>query len=141
MVNMTSSEMEEYLGGKHIAHLATLNPDGSPHVIPIWYMYAEGKLYMIGGNAGAKARNIRQDPRVVVSITGQEQPYKYVLVHGTAQIVTEEIEQLTLAVTTRYMGQEDGAEFARELMERPSSGVIVINPTKIISRLFDRVYY
>ena len=141
MPDMTPQEMEEYLSGKHIAHLSSLNPDGSPHVIPIWYRYADSKLYMAGGNSGAKARNIRRDSRVVVSITGPEQPYKYVLVHGTARIVTEEIEQLILAVTTRYMGQKDGAEFAKELMERSSAGVIIVNPTKIISRQFDRVYY
>lgn len=141
MADMTPQEMEEYMSGKHIAHLATLNPDGSPHMIPIWYRYADGKLYMAGGKTGAKARNIRRDPRVVVSITGPEQPYKYVLVHGKAQIVTEEIEQLILAVTTRYMGQEGGAEFAKELMERSSAGVIIVSPTKIISRQFDRVYY
>ena len=141
MPDMTPKEMEEYLSGKHIAQLATLNPDGSPHLIPIWYWYADGKLYMAGGNTGAKARNIRRDPRVIVSITGPEQPYKYVLVHGNAQIVTEEIEQLTLAVYTRYMGQEGGAEFARESLERPSPGVIVVSPTKIITRQFDRVFY
>ena len=36
MADMTPQEMEEYMSGKHIAHLATLNPDGSPHMIPIW---------------------------------------------------------------------------------------------------------
>ena len=107
MPGMAQLDIEEYLAGRHIAHLATLNPDGSPHLIPIWYLYETGKIYMIGGS-GVKARNIKNDPRVVVSITGPEQPYKYVLIEGTAQLITQGIEQLTLTVATRYMGEERG---------------------------------
>ena len=139
MPGMAQLDIEEYLAGRHIAHLATLNPDGSPHLIPIWYLYETGKIYMIGGS-GVKARNIKNDPRVVVSITGPEQPYKYVLIEGTAQLITQGIEQLTLTVATRYMGEERGTEFAREILSGRTPGILIITPTNIITELYDRIY-
>ena len=139
MPRMTQPDIEEYLGGKHIVHLATLNADGSAHVVPIWYMYDGGKIYMIGGS-GVKARNIRRDPRVTVSITGPEQPYKYVLIEGKAQLITEEIEQLTLAVAARYMGEDKGAEFAREILDGRTPGILIITPINIITQAYERIY-
>ena len=79
---MTHEEMNAYLDETHIAHLATLRRDGSPHVTPLWYRYDKGILYMITEGSLMKARNIRRDSRVAVSISTDQEPYKYVLYRG-----------------------------------------------------------
>lgn len=140
MPNMTPSEIEEYLNEKHIASMATLNADGSAHQTPIWYMYEGGLLYMISGNYGVKLHNIRRDPRVAVSITGPEQPYTYVIIEGTARIVAEDIEGPTTSMCIRYMGQERGPEFAKKILGSRVRLIIVVEPTKFITRVFDQLY-
>ena len=140
MPKMSSEEMEAYLNETHVADLATVNRDGSPHMIPIWYEYKDGTLYMISNKSGKKLHNIRRDSRVVVSVARSEQPYKYVIIEGTARVITEDIEEPTTSMCVRYMGQEKGSAFARRLLDGGNRVVIVMVPTKIMSLAFDWEY-
>lgn len=71
------------LDGPNFAHLATLTKDGSPHVIAVW-AGREGDRILIGtGSAESfKARNVKRDPRVAISIVGQDNPYKKMHMRG-----------------------------------------------------------
>ena len=130
---MTRQEMEEYLKETHIANLATVKPDGSPHLAPVWYEYDGERLYMITSDSTAKARNINRDSRVVASIAVPGEPYKYVLIQGNAEVTTNDVEMTTLSICTRYRGRERGVSFARELLEAGDAVVIVVRPTRIIT--------
>lgn len=48
--------------------IATTQPDGSPHVVPIWGAWVEGSLYFGTDKLSVKARNIRRDNRVVIHL-------------------------------------------------------------------------
>ena len=85
---MTIDEMEQFLGGTCLANLATLKRDGSPQVAPVWYEYRDGKFFVSTAGFAAKARNVRRDPRVSVSINSPGEPFAYVLVHGRAKLTT-----------------------------------------------------
>ena len=65
---MTTEEMGTFLSEPQLAHIATVRANGAPHLAPLWYEYADGKVWIITGNASVKVRNIRHDPRVVVSV-------------------------------------------------------------------------
>ena len=53
---------------KAFAQLATLMPDGSPHVAPVWFEY-DGKHILVNSAKGrVKDKNIRRDPRVTLSV-------------------------------------------------------------------------
>ena len=58
-----------------ILRLATVGRDGTPHIVPVWYRYSNGRFY-IGSNTGtAKARNVRHNPKGAFCIdTGVNSP-------------------------------------------------------------------
>ena len=68
---------------KVLAHVATLEPDGSPQVTPVW-VELDGDNIVINTALGrAKARNLASDPRVAVSLTDPDEPEDAICVRGT----------------------------------------------------------
>lgn len=72
-----------------MAHLATC-ANGRPHVAPVWYVYDEGVVSIV--TAGKKLKNIRQNPRVSVSVeqSTDGNPEWTVTLLGTADIIEDE---------------------------------------------------
>jgi PPOX class probable F420-dependent enzyme len=67
---MLNPDVRRVLDGTSIAHLATVLPDGSPHTTPV-YVGAHGdRIVFFTGPGMRKARNLRRDPRVALSIAG-----------------------------------------------------------------------
>lgn len=73
-----------------IAHVTTLLPDGAPHTSPVWIDYdEEANRVLVNTERGRrKEKNVRQDPRVAVSMTDPENPYRYLLIRGVVDTVT-----------------------------------------------------
>jgi PPOX class probable F420-dependent enzyme len=84
MATLTDREIA-LLKGKNFAHLATLNEDGSAHVAPLWIdVEDDGGHVLVNSAVGRKKdRNIRRDPRVVVSLHDQDDPYRWTAISGT----------------------------------------------------------
>jgi len=75
---------------KAFASLATLMPDGRPQVTPVW-CDVEGDLVIVNSAKGRqKDRNLRRDPRVALSITDPENPYRYLELRGRVVEITEQ---------------------------------------------------
>jgi PPOX class probable F420-dependent enzyme len=71
------------------ANLATLMPDGSPQVTPVWFDY-DGKNIVINSAKGrVKDRNMRRNPKVSLSIMDPKNPYRYLEIRGTVTEITE----------------------------------------------------
>lgn len=87
------------------AHLATLMPDNTPQVSPVWVDY-DGRFLLVNSAKGRqKDRNMRRDGHVAVEIQDPENPYRYILIRGLVIEVTEKgaadhIDKLCL----RYRG-------------------------------------
>ncbi len=94
-----------------VAHLVTLNPDGSPQVSCIW-VGLDGDEIVSGhlNVAQAKLRNITRDPRVALSIEGTEiQPpglKQYLVVHGQARVVEGGAAELLQRLAHVYLGPD-----------------------------------
>lgn len=102
------SEVERLIAGKSkIAHFAT-TVDGQPHVAPVWYHYEDGTIQIT--TAGKKVRNVRQNPRVAVSIQNDidGQPDWMILFEGQATVVddVEGIKRGTRNVYEHYLGED-----------------------------------
>ena len=81
-VGQLPQQAKSILDKKTFAHLATLMPDGSPQVTPVWVDY-EGDFVVINTAEGrAKPRNMRNDPRVALSATDPDNPYEAVIIRG-----------------------------------------------------------
>jgi PPOX class probable F420-dependent enzyme len=74
---------------KAFAQFATLMPDGSPHVSPVWFEY-DGKYILINSAKGrVKDRNVRRDPRVGIDIVDPDNPYRHLSIRGRVVDITE----------------------------------------------------
>ncbi len=72
------------------ASLATLMPDGSPQVTPVW-VDLEGDLVLVNTARGRqKDKNMRRDSRVAMAIIDPENPYRYLEIRGRIAEITEE---------------------------------------------------
>lgn len=70
------------LDGANFAHLATVMPDGSPKVDPVW-VGRDGDLVLVATDAKSlKARNTALDDRVALSVVAYDDPYFQVLIRG-----------------------------------------------------------
>ena len=76
---------------KALAHLATLMPNGSPQVTPLWVMLdADGYVIVNSARGRQKDRNMRARPHVALSIGDPDNPQRYIQVRGRVVEVTEE---------------------------------------------------
>ncbi len=75
---------------KAFAHIATLMPDGSPQVTPVWFDYTNGIVRVNTAKGRAKARNLKPGAPVALAIMDPDNPYRYVQVRGKVRSVTEE---------------------------------------------------
>ncbi|WP_436348657.1 PPOX class F420-dependent oxidoreductase [Natronorubrum sp. FCH18a] len=102
------SDYEDLLTGDAIAHVATVSPDGCPHQAPVWVDY-DGEYVYIGGKVHTrKNRNLERDPRISISVTDPENPYRFLTVRGT---VVERSETDAMAFIDRLSEQYWGCEF------------------------------
>lgn len=71
------------------AHLATLMPDGTPQVTPVWCDLQDGHIIINSAKGRQKDKNLRRDPRVALAVSDPANPYRYVQVRGRVVEITE----------------------------------------------------
>ena len=71
-------------------HLATLMPDGSPQVSPMWVDVDGDRILVNSAEGRSKPRNVRRDARVAISIYNQENPYSSAFIRGRVVEITHE---------------------------------------------------
>jgi len=79
--------------------LATVRPDGRPHLIPIWFVVDDGRWYICAGAESVKAKNIRHNPRVALALEDGNHP---LVIEGEARGVTP-----TVAVIDKFKAKYD----------------------------------
>jgi len=76
--------------GKNFASVATIMPDGSPQVSSVW-IESDGKHVIFNTAEGrTKIKNLRQDPRIAISVMNYENPYEQVIIRGRVVEITHE---------------------------------------------------
>lgn len=92
------------------AHLATLLPDGSPHVAPVWVDYDpdSDRLLVNTERERRKEKNVRRDPRVAISMTDPDNPYRMLAVRGEVDdMTTDGAREHIDTLAKRYTGNDE----------------------------------
>jgi Pyridoxamine 5'-phosphate oxidase len=123
--------------GRHTSWLTTINPDGSPHVMPVGVSGIDGAQYFTSGPGTRKSRNLARDPRCVISIATH--PFDLVI-EGTAERVTDAGELQTVAETyaaqgwpARVAGESLTAEFSAPSAGPPPWHVYKVVPATVFA--------
>src|SRR4051794_4426056 len=101
-------ELRDLLAGPNIAHLATLLPDGSPHSVAVWAGLRGDDPFFFTQDQSRKARNLRADPRVAISLVDRHNPYATGWLRGRVVEIIEGDAALGLIdeLARKYTGED-----------------------------------
>ena len=129
---MTPQEIDAFLREPHTCIIATLRPDGSPHLTPVWHHYDGENIMVLTPPDTVKVRNLRHDPRVSLCISTNRPPAGYVQVNGVATLSDEWPYELLWAMSVNYKGKEEGERYAQRVFREVSFTLVTVTPSKII---------
>ena len=109
-----SADVEAFLSQPHVAALATVRPDGRPHVTPVWLDF-DGRDFMVATfRITQKLQNVSRKGFAALSIFTPEPPYRNVIVEGTARVGSPVDNVWRERVAIRYLGEHAGRVYVRE---------------------------
>jgi len=142
---MTKSEIKEFLmKDTFTGKLATVKKNGSPHVVPIWFVIEEvnsrnrnkvGNIYFTTGRDSVKAKNIQRDSRVSICVDDQAPPFSFVSICGNAKLIPyrqKDVLKWATKIAERYMGKKNAKEYG-ERNSGEEEVLVRIRPIKIIA--------
>ena len=108
-IAMTDDEIAQFIERSRIATMATVLPNGRPHLVAMWYALIDGEIWFETKAKSQKAVNLRRDPTITVMIEdGQTYPtLRGVSIDGTAEIVDSDadlLHRVGVSVWERYTG-------------------------------------
>jgi nitroimidazol reductase NimA-like FMN-containing flavoprotein (pyridoxamine 5'-phosphate oxidase superfamily) len=123
-------------GGLPTVNVATVDEDGSPHVVPLWFVWREDAIYVATRREGRTWRNAVRDPRVAlavdlghswVEIAGIE-------VRGVARALSAEHADMRAPISAwhdKYRPLLAGDGFSRFTEEVRSLGFLRVEPLRV----------
>lgn len=129
---MDKTELDAFLRETRIAKLATLNADGSPNIVPVWFEWTGEVARVFTSRTSPKVKRIQRDPRVALSV---EEPVgvseRWATIEGVATIEEEGGVELARRLAERYYTPERVAEVWPSWEKNPNWVVLVITPRRI----------
>ncbi|HEY5628330.1 MAG TPA: pyridoxamine 5'-phosphate oxidase family protein [Candidatus Limnocylindrales bacterium] len=131
---LTDEELTAFLGRMTIARLATRNPDGTVHLAPVAFKYADGVLLLGTQAVTRKARNVARDPNVTVLVDDPAMPgAKGVLIYGLATLDAEGVLATRVEILERVMPRPAAEQQVEGMARAFEPAVIRVVPTKVVS--------
>ena len=127
-------EVRTLLEGPNVAHIATVLPGGAPHSVAVWIGTRGDNVVFFTQERSRKARNLRDDPRVAISVVDRENAYATGWVRGRVvetlegEEALEVIDGLALKYTGEPFPMRSGIVFVIEA-ERAGSMTLPFRPT------------
>ncbi len=105
-----SDDVQAVIESGRLAHLVTLNPDGSPQISLVWVGIEDDEIVTAHLGEWQKVRNVRRDERVALSMEADgHNPIglrNYLVVHGTARVTEGGAPELLQELAHRYLGPD-----------------------------------
>jgi PPOX class probable F420-dependent enzyme len=138
-VTMSDSEIEQFLAENMKVQIATIGPDGAPHLTTLFYVLEDGMVAFWTYGRSQKVVNLRRDPRITLLVEDGEDYFELrgVSIQGKARLVEEydDIRALGARVARRMAGDMELGDFGDEIVEKQARKRIgiVVEPVKVAS--------
>lgn len=135
-------DVDSFLAQPLMAHLASASDDG-PRESPVWFLWEEQALWLIGNSRDSFPRRLRADPRCAVGIVDLRLDrglLRHVGIRGTAEIVSLDPSRLH-RLLSRYLGADQEAwnrDFRRLVIDRLDL-MVRVEPQSVVAR--DQSYF
>ena len=137
MIRMTDEEIASFLDAGKSLQLATINKDGSPHLVTMWYGLVDGKIVIETFEKSQKAVNLKRDPRIACLLeSGTEyDALKGVQINGTATLVTDPAEVVEAMKHVLRRNHEMDVKMVQLAAEQGAKKRIaaIVEPTRVVS--------
>ena len=135
MPEMTSEQRDAFLKVTRIAKLATLQADGSPTIVPVWFEWDGAAATVFTSRKSPKIKRLRADPRVALSV---EEPVgmseAWVTIEGTVTIESDGGIELARRLAARYYSPDRVAAVMPSWEKMADEWVVLrITPARIRS--------
>ncbi|WP_419997035.1 PPOX class F420-dependent oxidoreductase [Streptomyces boninensis] len=131
---MLSDALKQYLDdSKAFATVATLQPDGRPHLTVVWIIREGDDLLFSTTSTRQQGRNATRDARVTVLIQPDDNPYAYAEVRGTAKVTPDQDHVIVNRISQKYTGK-DYADFNPASSNDGPRVIVRVTPDKVTGR-------
>jgi nitroimidazol reductase NimA-like FMN-containing flavoprotein (pyridoxamine 5'-phosphate oxidase superfamily) len=108
----------------HLVRLATVDGAGAPRVVPIWFVYEDGSIFMTPRERSAWWADLQRDPRCALTIDEEALPYRKVVARGAVTVAFEPgaddaWRDLYRRIAARYVGEEAGEAYIQTTIAEP----------------------
>jgi PPOX class probable F420-dependent enzyme len=134
---VTPHEIAAYLDAPHIAVVATVNRNGTPHLTPNWYRYDGKVLTLITRTERLKYRHLQRDPRISVCIYDPPVASNYVVISGTATCNDQDICDEARRIIARYRAADEVDGYLARWKTEPRV-LVTVTPERIATRAAGR---
>lgn len=138
LVRMSEAEIDAFFDEAHSLQVATLGPDGAPHLTTVWFSIKDGEILFETYGKSQKVLNLRRDPRIAV-LAEDGRTYdelRGVSINGRARIVDdnpERTELMRFLLNHHFPGQSDAQLDAMAIKMAEKRVVIAVTPEKVMS--------
>ena len=130
---MNQQEITAYLAAPHIAVVATIHRNGTPHLTPNWYRYDGRVLTLVTRKDRLKYRNLHRDHRISVCIYDPPAASNYVVISGTATCTDQDIWDEARRIIARYRAADEVDAYVARWQTEPRV-LITVTPEHIATR-------
>ncbi len=107
MAEIIPENYKDLFDKKAFANLATVMPDGTPQVTPVWVDYDGTHVLVNSARGRRKDKNMESNPAVALSILDPDNPYRYLEVRGRVAEITEEgADEHIDKMAKKYLGAD-----------------------------------
>ena len=137
LIQLTDAEFHDYLETSKTVIMGTINHDGWPHIVPMWYSIIDGKIQMHTYRTSQKVKNIERDARgsVLIEDGTQYNELRGVFMRGSFEIIDDQdlCYRIGIHAAKKYMGaeEEQAAPFVRQQVRKRIA--LIFHPEKISS--------
>jgi PPOX class probable F420-dependent enzyme len=108
----------------HLVRLATVDASGAPRVVPIWFVWSDGLLYVTPRERSAWWADLQRDPRCALVVDEEALPYRKVVARGAVTVVhgpgaDDSWRDLYRRIAARYVGEEAGEAYIQTTIAEP----------------------
>jgi len=104
-VTMTDAELQEFIESQKTVQVATINKDGTPHLVPLWFAVVDGDIVLETFTKSQKVVNLERDPRMTVLLEDGDvyEELRGVTLYAEAELVldVDRVHDLHMAVLQR----------------------------------------
>lgn len=138
---MSDDEVTAFLRESRKLQLGTINPDGTPHMVTMFYGLVDGQIAFWTYGKAQKTLNIGRDPRVTCLVEAGDDYFdlRGVLVYGTARLIDapDAVLDIGMNITRRMTGagEDEASDELRGYVEHTGRKRVayLVEPTRVVS--------